>query len=230
MTAFLLLFALSAADLKPFPEWNDQTVLRLLTQSPWSHPRNVKFEWHKRDRTKVDLSEIPGTSGPGSGPMIKGGSPVGGIGVPKMSLPPDADILIRWNSALPIRQATALYKIRDEKRDPSSLNALIGAAGDDYALEIFGLPAVIAHQGTGTLEVLATQGITLRSPSGRKISPARAVAKLTGLTVNLTVFFPRTAAIDIRERYLDVDVEFQVFHFTERFSLRDMAYLGHLEM
>ncbi len=233
MRLALCLLALSAFaadwDRKPFPQWSDQDVLRLLTNSPWSRPRSVNFQWYKRDRNKLDVRDIPGTSGPNA-PTIQGGSPVGGIGVPRSSLPPSADLLIRWSSALPIRQAVALYKAREGKLDAAALNRLVGSAGPDYVLEIYGLPAEVAHLGAGTLELAATRAVTVKTSSGRTINPARAEARLDGLNVTLFLHFPRSSEFTLQDRGLEVDADFEIFRFKERFSLRSMRYLGHLDL
>lgn len=232
LVACLLCFSALAADWdrKPFPNWSDQDVLRLLTNSPWCRPRSVDIQWHKRDRTQLDVRDIPGTSGPNA-MSNRSMSPIGGIGVPKSNLPPSADLLIRWASALPIRQAVALYKARDARSDDAAaLNRLVGVAGPDYVLEIHGLPAEVAHLGASTLELAATRAVTVRTASGRTLRPARSEARLDGLNVTLFLHFPRSAEITLADRELDVEADFEIFRFKERFSLRSMRYLGHLDI
>lgn len=234
MRLLLCLLSLSAFaadwDRKPFPDWSDQDVLRLLTNSPWTRARSVDFHWYKRDRTQLDVRDIPGTSGPNAQSNNKSYSPIGGIGVPKSSLPASADLLIRWSSSLPIRQAVALYKGRDAKLSEAEINKLIGTAGPDYILEIHGLPAEIAHLGTGALELAATRSVTVRTARGRTLTPSRAEARLDGLNVTLFLHFPRTVDLTLEDRDLDVEADFEVFRFKERFSLKAMRYLGHLDL
>ena len=89
----------------PFPNWSEDSVLRLLTDSPWAKPKSIHFTWTKREDQPISYKDIPGAD---PNPTIKGGSPVGGIGAPKSKLPDKADIIIRWVSALPERHAKAL--------------------------------------------------------------------------------------------------------------------------
>lgn len=228
---FLFAITLTAADWdrKPFPDWSDNEVLRLLTNSPWTRARSVDFQWHKRDLTQLDVRDIPGTSGPNA-KTNQSYSPIGGIGVPRSSLPPSADLLIRWSSALPIRQAVALYKVRESKLDTKELNKLVGVAGPDYILEIHGLPAEVAHLGTGAVELAATRAVTVRTGSGRTLRPARAEARLDGLRLTLLLHFPRTTEITLADKDLDVEADFEIFRFRERYSLRQMRYLGALDL
>ena len=106
-----------------FPEWREQTVLRLITDSPWAKVSKVKLEWVKRGEQPITYKDVPGADHSPNKPF---GSPVGGIGVPRQKYPTQAELLIRWASALPVRQATALYKQREGKLDPAKLNELVG--------------------------------------------------------------------------------------------------------
>src|SRR5689334_4918527 len=85
-----------------FPHWDDDTVLRMLTDSPWARPKSVRIQWRKRDPRDITYKDIPGADR-GNPIPTNVGSPVGGIGagVPKSHLPDRADLIVRWASALP---------------------------------------------------------------------------------------------------------------------------------
>lgn len=218
-----------AADWKrtPFPDWNHETVLRLLTDSPWSKPKTVQFTWHKPEEKPFTYKDVPGADPSKGGPI---GSPVGGIGGKiRTHLPDKGDILIRWASALPVGHAKALYQLRDEKLPASKLNALIPAPSGTYVLEIFGLPVEMAHLGAGSLELLARQNITLRTRSGRVLRPVRAETKVGG-NVTLLVHFSRDNPIVVSDQELEVSGDLQIFRFKERFRLSEMRYQDRLEI
>lgn len=226
-----VLFLLLAADpwlSAPFPDWSERTVVRLVTDSPWARPRNVRLEWVKRNFDRVDIRDIPGTQGPG--PTIQGGSPVGGIGVPKRSLPDEAQLFIRWSSALPIRQAKALYRARDEKLDAARTNELVGVPDSEYVLEIHGAPVQAAHLGTVAVELAANSGVTLTTSSGRTLRPTGAHARISADTLVIEVRFSKEKPLTLADKEIEVSADLQVFRFKERFKLKDMTYLGHLEM
>jgi hypothetical protein len=218
-----------AADWKrtPFPGWSDETVLKLLTDSPWSKPKTVQFTWHKPEERPFTYKDVPGADPSKGGPI---GSPVGGIGGKiKTHLPDKGDILIRWASALPIGHAKALYRLRDEKLPASKLNALIPAPAGSYVLEIFGLPVEMAHLGAGSIELLARQNITLRTRSGRVLRPARVETKV-GPNVTILVHFSRDNPIVASDQELEVSGDLQIFRFRERFRLSEMRYQDRLEI
>jgi hypothetical protein len=231
LRATFLLTALSAfaADWnKPaFPEWSEKTLLRVVTDSPWARAASVNLIWHKRDEQPLSPRDIPGAD---PNAQKVGGNPIGGIGVPRRTLPDKADLLVRWSSALPVRQAKALYKQRAGKLGPARLYELVGPAEPDYVVEIYGVPAEVAHSGAAGIEALAKQSATLRTGTGRKLRAARARVELTGATLTIFVHFPRNEPITAAERDVEFRADFTIFEVRERFRLNAMQYQGRLEL
>lgn len=221
----------SAADWssKPFPNWKEDTVLRLLTDSPWANARTVKLEWRKpEDMPPVTYKDVPGAD---HSRQIPVGSPVGGIGGKvRETLPDRADVIFRWASALPVRHAKALYQLRDEKLPPGRLNALIGAPDTDYVLEVFGLPVVMAHRGTGSIESIFRQGTTLRTKSGRILRPVKTEAVVSANEMTVRIHFSRANPLTLKDGEIEISGDAQVMGFKERFKLSAMQYQGHLEL
>lgn len=216
----------------PFPDWSNEAVIDLVTDSPWAKPETVKLTWHKLEKRPFNPMEVPGvnrspTAQPG---MIQGGSPVGGIGAPKPKFAGSADLLIRWASALPVRQAKALYRQRDERLPPSKAIDLIAPRGGGYVLEIHGVPAEVAHQGPETVADLARQVIYLKTSSGRRLAPIKAEAKVNALTLDIYVTFPDSEPLKLSDGEVEAGGDMQIFKFQRRFPLKAMVYLGNLEI
>lgn len=216
----------SAAD--SWTNWNERQVLRMLTDSPWAHRRRVRLEWYRREPAPPRAEDIPGATGPNM-QRPGGGNPIGGIGVPRTSLPLEADLIIRWSSALPVRQARALYLYRSQQSQVRTLNELLEDEPEHAILEIHGLPAQMAHKGAGSVELAAMQGVRLRGARGRTLAPVKARADLAGLTLDLYLYFDRRA---VPQLGADVEVvaDLQVAKFRERFRLSEMMYGGRLEI
>lgn len=227
--ALVLALAAVGADWKdkPFLEWSDDDVVRMVSDSAWAKPKSVRLRWVKDDQRRITYKDIPGAD---QSPTVKGGSPVGGIGVPRTGLPDRATFLIRWASALPVRHAKALYKQRDEKLDGARLNELIGTPEADYVLEIYGVPAEIAHLGTGSVELIVMRSAYLRTRPGRTIRPTRVEAKLHAVSMTIFVHFPRTTPIEISDDEIECYADLQIFEIKEKFKLSSMVYLNHLEL
>jgi hypothetical protein len=217
---------------KAFPDWSDDTVLKVLTNSPWTRARTVRLEWTKRDPGKVDLRDIPGAIHQPAN-VNQGAGPLGGIGRGrnKASLPDRAEILVRWAGALPVRQATALYRLREEKLPPDQLNALIGVPEQYAIVEIFGLPAGIAHQGTAVVEDIARRSATLRvGNSGAPGQAVKAEAKLDSAGLTIRLHFERTPALMQARGDIEFAVDMQIFEVREWFRTTNMRYRGALEL
>ena len=217
---------------KAFPDWSDDTVLKVLTNSPWTRARTVRLEWTKRDPGKVDLRDIPGAIHQPAN-VNQGAGPLGGIGrgKNKASLPDRAEILVHWAGALPVRQATALYRLREEKLPPGQLNALIGVPEQYAVVEIFGLPAGIAHQGTAVVEDIARRSATLRvGNSGTPGQAVKAEAKLDSAGLTIRLHFERTPALMQARGDIEFAVDMQIFEVREWFRTTNMRYRGALEL
>jgi len=231
ISLLVLLLAVPAAPAdwkgKPFPNWTDDDVARMVTDSPWAKAKSARLKWVKDDQRRLTYKDIPGND---NSPTVKGGSPVGGIGVPRSSLPDNASFLIRWASALPVRHAKALYKLRDERLDAAKLNELIGAPEADYVLEIYGVPAEIAHLGTGSVELIVTRSAYLRTKTGRTLRANKVEAQLHATSLTILVHFPRNTPIELSDEEVECYADLQIFEVKEKFKLSPMMYLNHLEL
>ncbi len=216
--------ALPAAD--DWTRWSDKKVLQILTDSPWAHRRRVRLEWWRREEAPPRAEEMPGATGPNMR-RPGGANPIGGIGVPRTSLPLEADLIVRWSSALPVRQARALYLHRGQTGATRTLNELLEDQPEHAVLEIHGLPAQIAHKGAASVELAAMQGVRLRLPRGRTLAPLKARADLTGLTLDLYLHFDRQALAAAGE--IEVEADLQVARVRARFRAREMMYGGQPE-
>jgi hypothetical protein len=217
---------------KQFPGWSEDEVRRLLTNSPWTKQRSIVLDWQERDQQAITWKDVPGTRPdmPGTtGGTIRGGSPVGGIGARKNPLPAKADVLVRWASALPIRQAKAW--LRHGKAGLESAEAREALEPEStHVLEIFGLPAIVAHLGVQSLEAELTKSGYLRTKTGRTLRPVRTEGSVHGLILKMEMHFPRTEPLTEQDKGLDCYGETRLFRIDEGFDLRRMKYQGRLEI
>ncbi|MBI2684733.1 MAG: hypothetical protein HYX27_00340 [Acidobacteria bacterium] len=230
--SFFLILALTAAaadwNSARFPDWSQDTVLRLLTSSPWAKGSGADIEWTKRELRPITYKDIPGADhnqvkDPGLGPL-------GGIGAPKPKLPTKADLLIRFPNALPLRHAKALYRLRDEKLPADRLNGLIDAPAPDYVVEIFGVPSEVAHQGAGTVEALVMRSAWLRTRAGRTYKPSKVDVFIQPTTLKILVHFPSEEPLRVRDEEIEFFADIQLLKCKEKFKLSSMIYLGRLEL
>lgn len=224
----------------PFPNWSDDTVMRLLVDSPWAHTRTVKLSWYglRGDAEAVTYKDVPGTR-PGlpTSSTVQGGSPVGGIGggtKMRNKLPNQADLIFRWTSALPVRQAKALYRAREQKRDLARVGEMVEAMpSPGPVLEIFGMPLEAAHAGAEAVSAKLKQSAVLRSKNNRvRLTPDRVDTAVMGDQLSISIRFPPPGSpFRLEDRELTCTGSAgELFSFEERFRLADMLYQGSLAL
>jgi hypothetical protein len=234
------LAALAAAGLaypadrkgKAFPEWSDETVLRLLVDSPWARRKTVPLAWYGPTQRPFTYKDVPGSeAGKIAAPPAPGGAgPLGGIGAPKQHLPDKADLIVRWASALPVRQARALYKLRDEKLDRGRLAELVGPKPDAYILEIFGLPAIMAHAGAEAVEAKFGQTARLRFSGGAMLKPLGAKATVDAVNLSVMIHFSKARPVTAADKEVEFFADVDIVQIRERFRLSAMSYGGTLAL
>ena len=108
-------------DSKPFPEWSDDEIDKMLTDSPWAKPITVQFEL---------------------------GDPRGRRN--GQTAPAEAYLTVRWSSALPVRQAILLDRLGINAAK-LEVQETLKRAESEYVIEVFGLPAMAFQDGAGRL-------------------------------------------------------------------------------
>src|SRR5580704_1008519 len=130
LAAALLLFAIFAwaADFwrsKPFTEWNDKEVRRILQDSPWSHAVNASPDGsgfpdssgRQRPSQGVpgDPNGIPPTMSGIDDPAARGqGGRAGGLDQLGRNPASNLSVIIRWQSSLAVRDALVRFKYGNE--------------------------------------------------------------------------------------------------------------------
>lgn len=220
---------------KKFPSWSQKEVRRMLTDSPWAKTRTVPLAVEgKLERNPETWRElgIPGSGldEPGMGIGQPGHSPVGGIGAPRSVIASNADLLVRWSSALPVRQALVMHRLGPQQTSSAEAKQILEPDEADYVVEVFGLPAIAAHRGAQLLQREIYRTAWLRTKTGRVLRAGSVYAPIEGLHVAITIRFPRKVPIVLEDKYIDCHADAGVFVFTRRFNLGPMVYQGALDL
>lgn len=144
-TASLLLAAPFWVE-KPYTQWNEKEVSKLLSDSPWVRPATVDFDMAAMRQARAGgemggrgggmAGPGGGAAGPGGGAGAPGGEggPGGGMGGPGggMGRPggmggpggggmQDLNVSVMWRSALPVRQAMYQAAVLQESKSAEAL-------------------------------------------------------------------------------------------------------------
>jgi hypothetical protein len=221
-------------------QWTPQEIQRLLTDSPWSQQANATFALAEEEPAQPAI-EVPQAGMPNPRNAATDGRWDGGVGRNNRGTLPTLNVTVRWDSALPVREALGRQHV------PAAYSA--EQVQKYYLVSVAGLvPA--GHYINPTLNTRSRDDtFGTRSPQDPRNpeemlegvmhyahlfphgkSPIRPDdAKLdTGGTIHL--FFPRTSAITLDDKDVTFEVRFGSLSVIKKFRLKDMLYKGELEL
>ena len=233
--------ALWAADVwdKPFQDWTDKDVQKVVTNSPWA-----------RQARAVLGDAIPLAAGRNRPPAVGDASSTE-TGVPKGrepagaarlgSAPSDFDqgpqsaqqipVIVRWQSALPLRQAQMRGKYGKEAAVSPQAQKFLTDEPAIYVLGIAGLAGSIVSAGGGDQ---ARQSIaeksTLTVKGKEPLHPVSVDFVPNGSNVDVLIAFPRAMPITLEDQEVELASEIGRATVRYKFKLNDMLVRGKLEL
>lgn len=161
---------------KPYQQWTQKEVSKLLSDSPWVKSAQVSFDFSAM-RGAPGMGgpggsgtggSVPGTGGPGAGGPGMGGPGMGGPGGPGMGGPmgggmPELSATVMWRSALPIRQAMYQAAVLQESPAAASLERALAEEPAFHILAVSGLPN---GGGPGGMRGPGMPGPGMQGPGG----------------------------------------------------------------
>ncbi len=226
---------------KDYAAWTTEDAQRVLEDSPWAQRASASFE-------NTDIPE-PAPAAPLPGPAQAGmagsrgvsdGRWDGGIGRNNRGGVPSLSVIVRWDSAGPVRQALA--------RMPGEPTYTVEQFQKDYIVTVIGLVPAGRYRGAGHLETQSrsgeNNGVDPQDPeemleglmSTSKLMPRGKAAiaaedvKLDAASGAIHVFFPRTAPIDAADKEVLFATRFGSMTINKKFRLKDLAYKGRLDL
>ena len=235
----LILPCISAADRwekKNFTEWNDKDVRRMLTNSPWAREVTVTlpqgFSVGVPEGGRAEEKGQFGTSGASQGPSSRDSvGPRGGQFDPGFAgdLAPTTMVIVRWISALPIKQALMRHQFGDEAATAEEAQQILSQIETHYVVTIASLPPWMAHMGQAGLETLKKTSLLKRKRKAA-ILPERIDARSNGREAELIFLFPRSHEITVEDKNVEVAVKMGTTNIKRKFSLKNMVYKDRLEL
>lgn len=212
---------------KEYPTWSKNEVDKMLTDSPWAQSFDISFRLDPFERGPETWKDISLTKDRST---IEGGSPVGGIGVPPRGAKAEAYMVIRWSSALPVRQAVVIDRFGVEGLRSPEAREILDETPEFYVVEIFGVPAIVAYQGAQVIQDEIHRTAALVTHSGRALRPESVYVPVHGEHLSITARFPRTVPLTLEDKQVDFQGRGGPFEFHQRFKLKSMMYEGRLEL
>lgn len=220
---------------KKFSEWNEKEVAKILSDSPWARKVSAKAPGDSGDRGGRGGMDIGGGSPSegGGGGGKRGGGKRGGGGPDIPPAPPGVptiDIVVWWQSALPIKQAIARYRFKDEAGTSAEAAKMLAREEEYHMLGLIGIPQRVAGPKPEVLKSAAMLNVRNVPP----IEPAGVLVENTPGRVNIFLFFPKhqpgAHAFKVEDGEVELVVKSPTIQFKQKFKLKDMVFDGKLEM
>jgi hypothetical protein len=211
--------ALAAAEFweaKPFLQWSDREVEKVLTDSPWTALVAIPLP---------NRGPVPSADAGGGG---RGGGGEGGGGRGGGDFGPAAQrvrLTISWRSALPLREAIARQQAGKTGTIAPDVQAKLEHDDDHYWVAIQGLPPQYTRPGPNN----SLQGF-LRRGGKPAIGATQGAAQMTRGGALLLVGFPRTDPITLEDNDVEFDVKLGPLEIKKKFKLKDMLFAGKLAL
>jgi hypothetical protein len=238
--AALLVFGVSlwGADFwqaKPPTDWSDKEVQKMLGNSPWARSSSVSLSG----------PTPPSVGGPTSGPSTDAGAPppisenAGGRGgrgggprpgADQPSPGPSATIVVRWQSALPVKEALARVKYGSESATSPDARKFVETGENAYVVVISGPLRPFLRGSPEALTKTLLSETSLSTKAKGVLNPSDVRFGTIEKAVELYFYFPRSAAYTAEDKEVEFSTRLGDLPLKFKFRLKDMVLNGKLEL
>jgi hypothetical protein len=211
---------LLAADFweeKPFLMWSDKEVDKVITESPWAQKLTVV----NQGSPTPSLAGGSGGGGDDGGGRGGRGGRGGGGGGGAVTL----RLTITWRSALPIKQAVVRGGAGLGGVVSTPIQAVLDQKEAFYVVTIAGVPARFSRQAADMKDATV-----LRRDKKPDIAAGDVRVEQDQGNLLLGFFFPRTDAITLDDKEVEIFTKLGEIEIKKKFKLKDMVFHGQLEM
>jgi hypothetical protein len=229
---------------KPFTDWSDKEVQKIITDSPWAGKVTMstglaltapdsgggggggrggggrgggRSSGPQGDSTAADPG-VAGGGGAGGGGDFGGG---GGGGV---------SVTLFWQTAAPVKQALIKRQYGAEAGTSPEAKAKLDRVDQVYVLTMLNVPgfALAAAQGDKKAALLDS---TMLSVNGKPALKAADVQVSGGRGAGYVSFlFPKTTTFAVEDKEVEFSSKFGTTTVKHKFKLKDMVFNGKVEM
>jgi hypothetical protein len=208
---------------KPVADWTDQDARQILENSPWA---KTVIAGIARRQTEDERRE-GGNMGQPKGIGYDGvedkklplreelGNPFV-AGKPLPSTAPTIHLLVRWESALPVRAAE--FKVHEEPPPTSS--------DDGYSIVVYGVPASFAKGDPTSLGKPLREMAALRREGKKDVLPSKVEVFQLENSVTVAYLFPLSAEISKTDEIIEFSALIGRLQVSQHFLISQMQFQG----
>ena len=243
LSAGAVAFGLSAAESwtsKDYTQWSDQEVQKVLNNSPWAQKISVGYDSSNSGGHGGRAGGGGGGGMGGSGGGMGGGGLNGGsVSRPRnagadetqssSSGGPRMEVVVRWESALPVKQARLRAQFGDKLPHPGDPTYTLDQLDKDYVISLTGLHGRGSHDPAERHDSLLSS--TRLLVKGKGAVPAEDV-KFDSASEAFTIkfLFTRAAPIDLDDKEVTFQTAVGNLKIERKFKLKDMVVNGKLAL
>lgn len=227
---------------KQFTDWSDKDVQKMLENSPWSKPVNVSGDLvapggmnRKRgDGGRGGMGEVGNPNDPTPDPLSD--APRSGVGRNAQNADPDrgaAPMLtftVRWESALPLKEARVRAKYGSEAGTSAEAKKILETEEPNYVISVSGPFGKALGGDAENLKKQAMADAALIFKGKDPIKPVDFMVQ-PGNGGAVAVFaFPKSAALSLDDKEVEFSAKFASIPVKQKFQLKNMMFAGKLEL
>lgn len=222
LAAALTLLPLGAADFwqaKKFTEWNEKQCKRILEDSPWARQVTLSDDTTRRSRKGGGMAD---SSSPRKRGADQGGAP------PEAA--PTVMAIIRWHTALPMKQAIARSKFGDAAATTPEAVQMLNRKEDRYVVGVANLPSSSVPAAPDEVK----PNVRIKVKGKPDIMLENVQAQRQGRRTDLFLFFPKgrdgAPVIELNDEEVELEVSLPDLKINRKFKLKEMVFDGKLEI
>ncbi|HAX42295.1 MAG TPA: hypothetical protein PLF84_04550 [Bryobacteraceae bacterium] len=139
-------------------------------------------------------------------------------------------LVVRWKSALPVRQALALAEFGHKQLDDSRAVELLNRKPANLELQIAGFPALLFTGRAPDLESQLRRTARVSVPGQPPAPPESVAVPPHGNHLMAELTFPRFASLTPADQSIRLSATVDGARIEREFKLKEMLYQGRLEV
>jgi hypothetical protein len=215
-----LSFCLNAADFwqaKPASEWNDKQLQKMITNSPWAQAFGLPMSAPEASAGSAGKGGGGGGRGRGGG----GGDDQGSGFV---------DIVARWQSAMPLKQALMRLRFGAEAGTSPQAKAFLDQVETNYVMVLSGPLRSYMRGNPEDLKATLLKATSLTAKAKDALKPTEIQVTASQKGGEVIFFFPRSAPFTLDDKEVEFSTKLGERSLVYKFRLKDMVFGGKLEL
>jgi hypothetical protein len=226
-TALLLIAQEPAWQIKPIANWTDEDAQQVLEHSPWAKTVLAGIARRQTEDERREGGNMGQPTGVGYDGVQDKKIPIkqalGNPFIPGKPLPstaPTVQLLVRWESALPVRAAE--FKAHEDPPPTLSDNG--------YTIAVYGVPASFAKGDPTSLGKPLKESAALKREGKKDVLPSRVEVFQLENSVVVTYLFPLSAEISKKDDVVEFSALIGRLQVSQHFLVAAMQFQGKLEL